>query len=94
VAQDSCVLALNLETVAHRYANDMLHTYDQELHTDYLNHRLAGVVPEPSIAAKAVKLDSVSAVSMSPRAAVAHRLPQQLNQQRSRAMLPAEEPAE
>jgi hypothetical protein len=29
-AQDSCALALHLETVAHRYVDDMLNICDQE----------------------------------------------------------------
>jgi hypothetical protein len=62
-----------------------------ESHTDKINYRLAGVAPELFTVVKGVKLDLVSAVSTFLRAAAAHRLFHQLNQQRSRQMLPVEE---
>jgi hypothetical protein len=64
-----------------------------ESHTDNLHYRLAGVAPELFTVAKVVKPDLDSVVSTFLRAAAAYRLPHQLNQQRSRQMLPVEEPA-
>lgn len=74
--------------VRQAFARCMTKTY-----ADHLNHRLAGVALELSTVVKAARLGSVNAVSTFLRAAVPLRLHHQLNQQRSRRMLPVEEPA-
>jgi len=62
-------------------------------YANHLNHRLAGVALELFTVVKDARLGSVNVVSTFLRVAVPLPLHHRLNQQRSRRMLPVEEPA-